>query len=121
MTVARFVVATVSFVSTVVVAAGCNSRPTAVQTAASMKATDPAEELTQSVRDELRQTADQATCRRVVDILNGYLPRLAADRQIPPLSTADRTLFATELGLRPEEIADVARGDFTTVDAYFLE
>lgn len=121
MSVARPVAVAVSLAAAVMTTAGCNSRPTAAQTAAAVKDTDPADELTQSVRDELRQSADQATCRRVVDVVNSYLPRLPADRRPAALSAAEKTVLDSELGLRPEEVAEVARGEFTTVDAYYLE
>src|SRR3954470_969478 len=82
---------------------GCNSRPPTVTTAASIKTTDPTDELVQAVRDELRTSADQAACRRLVDLITGYLPRLPADRRPAAPTAAEKAVLEKEFSLRPEE------------------
>src|SRR4051794_39911383 len=104
-------------------AAGCNARQSATPSAvATVRQADPYEELVQSVRDELRQSTDQAACRRVIDQLNVYLPRLPAERRPATPTDAEREKIRVELGgLQPAALAEVTRAEFTTVDAYYLE
>ncbi len=101
--------------------AGCNSRPAATTSQTEGKPADPADELVESIRSDLRRSPDPAGCRRLVDQLNGYLPRANADRRPAPLSADERTILQRDFALRPEEINQVARSEFTTVDAYYLD
>ncbi|HEY1377854.1 MAG TPA: hypothetical protein VGF55_13730, partial [Gemmataceae bacterium] len=100
---------------------GCGSRPTTAPTLTAGKAADPADEIADTVRDELRKSADQQTARRLVDQLNNYLARAAADRRPAPLSAAERSLLQSDFTLRPEEVAEVGRAEFTPVDSYYLD
>jgi hypothetical protein len=101
---------------------GCNSsRPPATQSTIVTKQVDPADDLTTSVREELRKSPDQAACRRLVDQLNATLPRLTGDRRPVALTPAERSQLEKELALQPLEIAEVTRVEFTTVDSYYLD
>lgn len=101
--------------------AGCSPRPAATISQTVGKAAEPADELGESVRDQLRRSVDPATCRRLIDQLNGYLPRAGADHRPAPLSAGERVVLEKEFALRSEEVAEVARSEFTPVDANYLD
>jgi hypothetical protein len=105
----------------VAAAVGCNSQRAANSKQTVVKQLDPADELVESVREDLRRSPDQGASRRLVDQLNGNLPRLDPERRPKPLSAEDRTVLERDFALRPEEIKQVARSEFTSVDAYYID
>src|SRR3954449_6514143 len=90
---------------------GCNSRPSATVTASTNRQVDPADELTDAIREELRKSPDQAASRRLVDLINAALPRLAADHRPTPLTAADRSTLQSDFKLLPAEIMEVDRAE----------
>jgi hypothetical protein len=102
--------------------AGCNSRPAAVASAQTVaRQVDPADELSQSVRDEFRKSGDPAASRRVVEQVNSYLSRGGPERRVQGLSAGERKLLQSELALRPNELTELERSEFTSADAYYLD
>jgi hypothetical protein len=83
------------------------------------KQVDPADEIVQSIRDDLLKT-DPGAGRRVVDRLNSYLPRAGADRRPELLSAAGRARLQQDFGFGAEEIIEIGRSEFTSVDAHYL-
>ncbi|HEX4590935.1 MAG TPA: hypothetical protein VH120_13445 [Gemmataceae bacterium] len=100
---------------------GCNSRPPATTVQQVAKQDDPIEELGQSIRDDLRKPPDPAVARRVVEQLNNQLSRSGADRRPAPLAPAERARLQKERGFLPNEAAELARAEFTAVDAYYID
>jgi hypothetical protein len=104
--------------------AGCNRQPASPSVAATKQA-DPTEEMVEAVRETLRKPADINTCRRLVEQLNVYLGRSDRVRKPEPLSPADRTALVKEYSLVAEketdEVAEVARPEFTPLDAHYLD
>jgi hypothetical protein len=109
----------ISFVSAAII--GCNPRPAAVVTKASFKEIDPAADLADSVREQMRKSTEATTSRRLVEMLNNYLPRLSADRRPATLSAVERSMLESEFALQPREVAEVARAEFTAVDGYYFD
>jgi transglutaminase-like putative cysteine protease len=105
----------------VAVASGCNSPPAATTARTGGAQPDPTAELVESIREDLRKSPDPPTSRRLVEQLNSYLPRASAERRPAPLSAEERTVLQRDFALRPEEITQVARSEFTPVDAYYLD
>jgi transglutaminase-like putative cysteine protease len=101
-------------------AAGCNSRPPATVAEQVSKQSDPFEELAQSIRDDFRKPADAAVSRRVVEQVNNQLSR-GGERRPAGLSAEDRSQLQKELGLRPQEVVELGRTEFTSVDAHYLD
>src|SRR5438105_5795264 len=99
--------------------AGCGGRRTA-PSAVATKQPDPTGEMVESVRDTLRKSSDMAACRRLVEQLNVYLGRSGITRKPEPLTAAERTFLEKDFALRPEEIAEVGRPEFTLLDAHYL-
>jgi hypothetical protein len=102
--------------------AGCNSRqPTATSVQRVAQQVDPNEELAQSVRDELRKATDPGATRRVIEQVNGAMARGPSERPLPGLSADEQALLQKDLGLRPNELAEVERAEFTAADGHFLD
>ena len=64
---------------------------------------------------------DLAACRRLVEQLNVALARPGAALKPDPLPADLKVTYAKELGLTPQEIEEIARGEFTPLDAAALE
>lgn len=73
-----------------------------------------------AVRSTLAKQADLATCKSVLSRLNAHL-RQAKDHAVPSLGDADRARLKSDLGLTDDEVAEVAAGSFTALDAHHLE
>jgi hypothetical protein len=100
--------------------AGC-SGPVASTSAMAIKQADPTEEMVDSVRETLRKPYDQAASRRLVEQMNVYLGRSGVTRKPEPLSAAEREFLEKDFALRPEEVAEVSRPEFTPLDANYLD
>jgi hypothetical protein len=92
-----------------------------VQTVSAGKLADPLEEMAESVRDTFRKSADVAACRRLVEQLNVALNRSNVERRPEALAPAERSLLEKDFAVRPDEMAEVGRVEFTTLDAYYLD
>jgi hypothetical protein len=105
-----------------VVLAGCNSRQPTVQTSdGPVRRSEPTEDLAVSIREELRKPPDTAVSRRLVDQLNSYLNAQSDEHRPAPLSADERSMLEKEFGLRPEEIKEVARPEFTAMDSQYFD
>jgi hypothetical protein len=98
--------------------AGCGQR-TAVTTAKARTAA--VDDTFDVLKDSLRKTDDLGAGRRIVEQINVTLGRSDESPKPEPLSDARRELLAKEFQLSPEELADVARADFTPLDAHYLD
>src|SRR5262245_55268707 len=72
------------------------------------------------VRDTLRRDDKLESCKTAVAQLNVYLAR-ASDSKPAPLTEAQKQFLATQLRLTPDESKEVAREEFTGLDAHYLE
>jgi hypothetical protein len=102
--------------------AGCNSRPASAPSVRTVaRQADPTELLVQTVRDELRKSGDTAATRRLIEQVNSSLAGGPSDRRPTELSADERKLLRSELGLKPNEMAEVERAEFTSADAAYLD
>src|SRR5438876_423883 len=99
---------------------GCNSAPVSSAKVVKAKAA-PAEELADTIHETLQKSSDLAACRRLVEQLNVALARPGAALKPDPLPADLKVTYAKELGLTPQEIEEIARGEFTPLDAAALE
>jgi hypothetical protein len=103
-----------------VLTTGCN-RPAATPSSAAKTQADPAEALTDTVAQSFRKSGDAKAFRQLVDSLNSALSGGNIERKPQPLSPEQRAALKTEYGLTEPEIAEVARPEFTPLDAYYLD
>lgn len=100
--------------------AGCN-RPAATPSAATKTQADPAEALTDTVSQAFRKTGDVKSYRQLVEHLNSSLSGGAIERKPQPLTAEQRAALKSECGLTDAEVAEVARPEFTPLDAHYLD
>jgi hypothetical protein len=100
--------------------AGCSRQPAGPSVTATRQA-DPTDEMVDAVRETLRKSSDVGACRRLVEQLNVYLGRPNIGRKPEPLSAAERAALEKEFALKPEEVAEVGRPEFTPLDAHYLD
>src|SRR5438874_1321866 len=100
--------------------AGC-SRQVTTTTASSAKLADPIEEVTETAREMIRKSSDATASRRLVDQLNASLTRAGLTRKPEVMSDADKQVLKSEYLLQDDEVAEVARQEFTPLDAHYLD
>ena len=104
-------------VPAILVMVGCADRPKPVSKKTSIgPVVDPWDELIETVRKD----HNLDSCKTIVAQLNEMLRR-GDGRKPAPLAPAERDLLKTQLHLTDEEIAEVAREEFSPLDAHYLE
>ena len=103
-----------------VLLAGCN-RPAATPSSAAKTQADPAEALTDTVSQAFRKTGDVKAYRQLLDYVNSTLSGGTIERKPQPLTAEQRAALKAEYGLSEAEVAEVARPEFTPLDAYYLD
>jgi hypothetical protein len=73
-----------------------------------------------TIRDNLRRAIDLDDYRSLVQLLNTYVEQGGAKCQ-RTLASADRDLLGRQFHLEPDELAEIDRPNFTTLDAHHLE
>jgi hypothetical protein len=99
--------------------AGCRGSPPATSGKAGptvAAAGDPR----QDVRDILGRDPDLGNCKAAVQSMNALLTRDEGLRP-KPLGDAETDLLTREMKLRPEELDELRRPEFTPLDAHYLE
>ncbi len=79
------------------------------------------DEITDTVRETVRKTGDPTATRRLVEQLNAALGRGGLARKPEVLSDADRQVLKSEYQLQDDEVAEVARQEFTPLDNHYLD
>jgi hypothetical protein len=99
---------------------GCN-RPAATPTSAAKAQADPAEALTDTVSQAFRKSGDAKAYRQLVESVNVALSGGKIERKPQPLTAEQRAALKSEYGLSDSEAAEIARPEFTPLDAYYLD
>jgi hypothetical protein len=95
---------------------GCSDRrPTATKPKTATVVDDPLAE----IRDAARKEHSLESCKTIVAQLNEMLRRESPKPS--PLSSADREMLTNHLNLTEDELAEVAREEFSPLDAHYLE
>lgn len=100
--------------------AGCNSSPATSKPVTKAKAA-PAEELADLVQESVQRSNDLTACQHLTEQLNVGLSRPDAKLKPEPLTAEQKAFLAKEAGLTPAELDEIARSEFTPLDAAALE
>jgi hypothetical protein len=81
----------------------------------------PAEELADAIHETLQKSTDLPACRRLIEQVNVSLTRPNSALKPQGLPDELKTQYAKDLALTPRELDEIARGEYTPLDAYALE